>query len=70
MPKVVKIAKYPNRKYYSYLDNDYISAEDIILTIQNGDDVEIQDKVTEKDITKETLLRILFRFGFLNIFNR
>lgn len=55
-----KIKKYTNRKLYDIEKGEYVSMLRVSDQIVNGDDVEVIDDRTSRDITFETLTRILY----------
>ena len=55
-----KIKKYTNRKLYDTEKGEYVSMLGVSDQIVNGDDVEVIDDRTGRDITFETLTRILY----------
>jgi polyhydroxyalkanoate synthesis regulator protein len=55
-----KIKKYTNRKLYDIEKGEYVSMLGVSDQIVNGDNVEVIDDRTCRDITFETLTRILY----------
>jgi polyhydroxyalkanoate synthesis repressor PhaR len=51
------IKKYSNRKLYDTQNAKYINFSQIIEFVENGEDLEIIEHGTEKDVTKEVLLK-------------
>ncbi|MEM9185097.1 MAG: polyhydroxyalkanoate synthesis regulator DNA-binding domain-containing protein [Planctomycetota bacterium] len=58
-PEVVRINRYPNRRYYNRTASKYISLDDIERLVVEGKRVEIQDNQSKEDITRSVLARIL-----------
>ena len=56
---VVKIKRYPNRRFYDQSVSKYISLEDIEQLVLAGRKVEIRDSQTGAEITRSVLTRIL-----------
>ncbi len=64
------IKRYPNRKLYDLASKRYVTLEDIALTIQDGEDVQVIDHESGEDLTNVILSQIIFelekkRSGFL-----
>ncbi|KAA3610370.1 MAG: hypothetical protein D8M58_05865 [Calditrichaeota bacterium] len=61
MARVIK--RYENRKMYDTEKRTYISLEAIAELIRNGEDIQVLDNVTGKDITTHTLTQVIFEEG-------
>ena len=59
MKKRITIKKYTNRRLYHTEEKRYITLEQLLQIIRNGDDVEVIDNQTKKDITQETLMQLI-----------
>lgn len=53
------ISKYSNRRIYDTHDHKYITMNDLRDLIKSGIDFKVLEISTNRDITKETLLKIL-----------
>ncbi len=60
MKKMKIIKRYHNRKLYDTTSSSYITLEDIADLIKRGDEVQILDNTTKRDITGQTLAQIIF----------
>lgn len=56
--KIIK--RYQNRKLYDTTCSRYITLEDIAQMIKNGEEIVVIDNRTEKDITSQTLMQLIF----------
>jgi len=54
-----KIKKYPNRRLYDTEQSRYITLADLQKLVLDGEDFEVQDANTGKDITRNILLQII-----------
>lgn len=57
-PRIIK--RYHNRKLYDVLSSSYVTLEDISVLIKRGDEVQIINNATNRDITGQTLAQIIF----------
>ncbi len=57
--ELVKIKRYPNRRFYDLSASKYISQEDIEKLVVDGRKVEIRNSQTGKEITRTVLTRII-----------
>ncbi len=51
----MNIVKYSNRKLYSLERTAYVSHQDVIEAIANGEEVKVRDKEGTQDLTREVL---------------
>lgn len=56
-----KIYKYPNRTMYDKLSSAEVNHTDLINFIFSGYRIEVEDKDTGKDITKEVLEKLILK---------
>ena len=56
---LVEIVRYSNRKYYSKSHGQYVKLVDILQYIREGCVVEVHEYSTKKDMTRDTLLKVL-----------
>lgn len=56
---MVLIKRYPNRKLYDLDTKQYITVEEIIQLIQRGQDIQVIEHPSGKDITKKTLIQAI-----------
>lgn len=56
--KIIK--RYQNRKLYDTSGSRYITLEDLAKMIKNGEDIVVIDNQTEKNITSNTLMQLIF----------
>lgn len=54
------IKRYQNRKLYDTHQSCYVTLEEISQMIRNGDDLQVIDNNTKNDITKNTLVQLLY----------
>jgi len=54
------IKRYQNRKLYDTYSKKYITLDKIAEYVQRGEDIEILDNETGKDLTAQTLIQIIF----------
>ncbi|NUM36092.1 MAG: hypothetical protein HUU50_16240 [Candidatus Brocadiae bacterium] len=64
----ILIKKYSNRRLYNTEEKRYITQEDLMKMIQQGQEVSIIDNDTKKDITEETLMQIILN-NFQGLFS-
>ncbi|HEX9108847.1 MAG TPA: polyhydroxyalkanoate synthesis regulator DNA-binding domain-containing protein, partial [Longimicrobiales bacterium] len=55
-PRTIK--RYVNRKLYDTVESRYVTLDEIAHMIKVGDDVQVVEERTEKDLTAVTLLQI------------
>lgn len=58
-PAVLKIKKYPNRRYYDTTRSCHVTLQDVHALVLEGRDVSIVDSKTGEDITNLVLTQIL-----------
>lgn len=58
MKRIIK--RYHNRKLYDTSSSTYVTLEDIAVLIKRGDEVQILDNATKRDITGQTLAQVIF----------
>ena len=56
--KIIK--RYQNRKLYDTQASKYVTLDDIAQMVKNGEDVQVVDNKTKKDLTSVTLAQIVF----------
>lgn len=56
---VVRIKKYPNRRYYDASRSRHITLEEVYELVQSGREVQITDSRSGADLTNQVLLQIL-----------
>ena len=54
------IKRYQNRKLYDTHQSCYVTLEEISQMIRNGDDLQVIDNNSKNDITKNTLIQLLY----------
>ena len=59
MPEARIIKKYPNRRLYDTEISSYVTLEDVRHLIIEGENFEVRDARTGKDLTRAVLLQIL-----------
>lgn len=57
------IKRYENRKLYDTVESRYVSLRDLAELVRSGEDVQIIDKVSGKDITAQTLTQVILEEG-------
>jgi polyhydroxyalkanoate synthesis regulator protein len=62
-----RIRKCPNRRLYCPVENRYININDVWQRVKDKRHVEIVDRKTGKDLTKEILLEIVHRLELLDV---
>jgi polyhydroxyalkanoate synthesis repressor PhaR len=53
------IQKYPNRRLYDMTESRYVTLDEVRALILEGHDITVQDRRTQADITRTTLLQVL-----------
>ncbi|HYO10871.1 MAG TPA: polyhydroxyalkanoate synthesis regulator DNA-binding domain-containing protein [Tepidisphaeraceae bacterium] len=61
--RVLRIRKYPNRRYYDSTRSRHLTLEGMYSAIRGGYDVEVTDSETGRDITSRVLAQILIEFS-------
>ena len=56
---MIEIKKYSNRRLYNTETSSYITQEDIVSLIKQGEPFKIRDVETKKDITSSILTQIV-----------
>ena len=59
MAETILISRYASRKFYNTNASEYVTLDDIADLIRNGHDIEIKDKKTKEDLTRQVLLQII-----------
>ncbi len=59
MTETILINRYASRKLYNTNTSEYVTLEDIADLIRSGHDVEVRDKKTGEDLTRQVLLQII-----------
>lgn len=59
MAETILISRYASRKLYNTNASEYVTLDDIADLIRNGHDVEVKDKKTNEDLTRQVLLQII-----------
>jgi len=54
------LRRYSNRKLYDTQDSHYVTLAQIAVLIRAGDDIQVLDKDTGKDLTAATMAQIIF----------
>ncbi|OGQ48149.1 MAG: hypothetical protein A3I09_05115 [Deltaproteobacteria bacterium RIFCSPLOWO2_02_FULL_47_10] len=57
MTRIIK--RYHNRKLYDTSSSTYVTLEDIALLIRRGDEIQILDNASKRDITGQTLAQVI-----------
>jgi polyhydroxyalkanoate synthesis repressor PhaR len=55
----IKIRRYPNRRFYDRSQRRYVTLGDIEKLVREGQTIEVQDRKTGEDITRQILTQIL-----------
>jgi polyhydroxyalkanoate synthesis repressor PhaR len=55
----IQIKRYPNRRYYARHTSQYVSLQEIEDLVQSGQNVEIRDSQSGKDLTRAVLTQII-----------
>ena len=61
------IKKYENRKLYNTETSKYITLKDIKSYLSKGEQVEVLEHKTNKNVTREVLLETAFRYSNLSL---
>ncbi|MDE2790307.1 MAG: polyhydroxyalkanoate synthesis repressor PhaR [Paracoccaceae bacterium] len=59
MSETILISRYASRRLYNTRDSEYVTLDDIAALIRDGHDIEVRDKKTGEDLTRQTLLQII-----------
>lgn len=59
MAETILISRYASRKLYNTNASEYVTLDDIADLIRNGHDVEVKDRKTNEDLTRQVLLQII-----------
>lgn len=54
------IKRYLNRKLYDTVDSTYVKLDEIAKFLRSGEDVIVVDNASKRDITKSTLIQLIF----------
>ena len=54
------IRRYSNRKLYDTKDSDYVTLSQIAAVVRAGEEIQVTEKATGKDITAATMAQIIF----------
>jgi polyhydroxyalkanoate synthesis repressor PhaR len=54
------IRRYLNRKFYDAKDSHYVALPQIAALIRAGEEIQVTEKATGKDITAATMAQIIF----------
>jgi polyhydroxyalkanoate synthesis repressor PhaR len=57
--KVLRIRKYPNRRYYDSTRSRHLTLEEIYAAVRDGYEIEVADSKTGEDITAKVLAQII-----------
>ena len=57
---MLRIKRYANRKLYDTHDSRYVTLEELAALVRSGEDIQVLDKTTERDLTSATLAQIIF----------
>ncbi len=55
----ILISRYESRRLYNTRDSAYLTLDDVAALIGQGHDVEIRDRKTDEDLTRQYLLQII-----------
>jgi polyhydroxyalkanoate synthesis repressor PhaR len=66
-PEILRIKKYPNRRYYDATRSRHLTLEDIYSLIREGHEVQITDSKTGQDITARMLAQIIIEMDPLKL---
>ena len=55
----ILISRYESRRLYNTRDSAYVTLDDVSALIGQGHDVEIRDRKTDEDVTRQYLLQII-----------
>ena len=53
------IQKYPNRRLYDMTESRYVTLDEVRTIILEGHEITVQDRRSQQDITRATLLQVL-----------
>ena len=56
---MLRLRKYPNRRYYDTSRSQYITLAEIYALIQSGHEIQVSDSKTDEDITAKVLAQII-----------
>ncbi len=59
MPKPILINRYASRRLYNTQSSEYVTLEEVAGLIREGHEVEIKDRKTGEDLTRQYLLQII-----------
>ncbi|MCP5076226.1 MAG: polyhydroxyalkanoate synthesis repressor PhaR [Rhodobacteraceae bacterium] len=59
MPDPILINRYASRRLYNTQSSEYVTLEEVAALIRDGNDVEIKDRKTGEDLTRQYLLQII-----------
>ncbi|MCP5086409.1 MAG: polyhydroxyalkanoate synthesis repressor PhaR [Rhodobacteraceae bacterium] len=59
MPDPILINRYASRRLYNTQSSEYVTLEEVAALIREGNDVEIKDRKTGEDLTRQYLLQII-----------
>lgn len=54
------IKRYANRKLYDTKASRYVTLEELASLVRAGEEIQVFDKATERDLTSATLAQIIF----------
>jgi polyhydroxyalkanoate synthesis repressor PhaR len=54
------IKRYSNRKLYDTHDSRYVTLDQLAVLVREGEELQVVDKSTERDLTSATLAQIIF----------
>src|SRR5574338_298463 len=57
--KVLKIRKYPNRRYYDATRSRHLTLEELYASVRDGYEISVSDSKTGQDITAKVLAQII-----------
>jgi polyhydroxyalkanoate synthesis repressor PhaR len=55
-----QIKRYSNRKLYDTTERHYVTLKDVATFVRRGDDIQVTDYITSKDLTAQTLAQVIF----------
>ena len=59
MPDPILINRYASRRLYNTQSSEYVTLEEVAGLIRDGNEVEIRDRKTGEDLTRQYLLQII-----------
>jgi len=59
MPEKILINRYASRRLYNTKSSEYVTLEEVATLIRDGNEVEIKDRKTGEDLTRQYLLQII-----------